>query len=277
MNREAMWAIANKDIRAIRTNIQLWLPMVIVPLVLGLILPTVGVLVVKNLDVSGMSDAEELVNMITSLPVGDLKSHVEGLPTLNHRLVYMLVNYMTAPFFMLIAVMASMIIATNSFVGEKERRTLESLLFAPIDTMSLFLGKVLAAFIPAMVLTLGTVSVYGVVVDALTYSWFGGLVFPTFNWLPLVLWVTPTISLCTILISVLISARVKGFQEAQQLAGVIVLPVVALVIGQATGLMLLQTSVMLIIGAVLLVISLGLLKPIAKLNDRNVLFERQVH
>lgn len=277
MNKTAMWAIAEKDIRAIRTNTQLWLPMVIVPAILAVILPIVLVLIAKNFDASRMNELDDLMKMVTNLPAGDLQNTVGSLPTINHQLVYVLVNYMFAPFFMLIAVMASMIIATNSFVGEKERRTLESLLFAPIDTLSLFLGKVLAAFIPAMVLTLGTVLVYGVLVDALTYSWYGGLIFPTANWIAMVFWVIPTLSLCTILFSVLISARVKGFQEAQQLAGIIVLPIVGLVIGQATGLMVLQTSVMLIIGAVLLAISLGLLKPIAKLNERDVLFERQVH
>ena len=253
MNKTAMWAIAQKDINAIRTNSQIWVPMIIVPLVLGVILPVVAVIVIKSLGTDSIGSLNKIVELIGKLPAGGLKDSLDSLPTVNHQLIYMLVNYYFVPFFLLIAVMASMMIAANSFVGEKERRTLESLLFAPIDVTALFVGKVLAAFLPVMALTLATFILYGGLINALTYSMF-------------------TILFCT-----LISARVKGFQEAQQLGGVIVLPVVGLVISQATGMMLLQTSVLLIIGAVLLVANLLLLRKIAKMNQRDVLFEKQVH
>ncbi|MGB8955892.1 MAG: ABC transporter permease subunit [Tumebacillaceae bacterium] len=277
MNKTAMWAIAQKDMNAIRTNSQIWVPMIIVPLVLGVILPVVAVIVIKSMGADSINSLNKIVELIGKLPAGDLKDSFDSLPTVNHQLIYMLVNYFFVPFFLLIAVMASMMIAANSFVGEKERRTLESLLFAPIDITALFVGKVLAAFLPAMVLTLTTFILYGGLVNALTYSMFDGLLVPTWNWLTLIVWVVPMISLCTILFCTLISARVKGFQEAQQLGGVIVLPVVGLVISQATGLMFLQTSVLLIIGAVLLAANLLLLRQIAKMNQRDVLFEKQVH
>ena len=45
--------------------------------------------------------------------------------------------------------MISSVVAASSFVGEKERKTLESLLYTPIDIASLFWGKLLSAFIPA--------------------------------------------------------------------------------------------------------------------------------
>ena len=277
MNKTAMWTIAQKDINAIRTNSQIWVPMIIVPLVLGVILPVVAVIVIKSLGTDSIGSLNKIVELIGKLPAGGLKDSLDSLPTVNHQLIYMLVNYYFVPFFLLIAVMASMMIAANSFVGEKERRTLESLLFAPIDVTALFVGKVLAAFLPVMALTLATFILYGGLINALTYSMFNGLLVPTWNWLTLIVWVVPMISLCTILFCTLISARVKGFQEAQQLGGVIVLPVVGLVISQATGMMLLQTSVLLIIGAVLLVANLLLLRKIAKMNQRDVLFEKQVH
>lgn len=277
MNKSAMWAIAQKDMNAIRTNSQIWIPMVIVPLLFGVVLPAVALILIRSIGLDSISTLDKLVEMIGKLPAGGLKDTLDSLPTVNHQLIYMLVNYFFAPFFLLIAVMASMMIAANSFVGEKERRTLESLLFAPIDITALFVGKVLSAFLPAMVLTLSTFVLYGVLVNALTYSMFDELLFPSWNWVTLIAWVVPMISLCTILVNTLISARVKGFQEAQQLGGVIVLPVVGLVISQATGMMFLQTSVLLIIGAVLLVANLLLLRQIAKMNQRDVLFEKQVH
>ncbi|MGZ4107766.1 MAG: ABC transporter permease subunit [Tumebacillaceae bacterium] len=276
MNKTAVWAIAQKDMGVIRSNKQILLPMIIVPLVIGVILPTVLLLVAKSVDVSA-KDLNSIMNMVQKLPAGELRDQLLSMPSVNHQVIYLAVNYFLAPLFLLIPVMSSTIIAANSFVGEKERRTLESLLFAPIDVKSLFIGKVLSALIPTLLLTLGSFVMFGLVADGVGYSMFGRLIFPNWNWVVLMLWVVPSISLCTILFNVLISARVKGFQEAQQIGGLIVLPVIAMVVAQVSGLMFVQPTLLLIIGAVLLVISLVLLQRIAKLNDRQVLFEKQVH
>jgi ABC-2 type transport system permease protein len=276
MNKTAVWAIAQKDMGVIRSNKQILLPMIIVPLVIGVILPTVLLLVAKSVDVSA-KDLNSIMNMVQKLPAGELRDQLLAMPSVNHQVIYLAVNYFLAPLFLLIPVLSSAIIAANSFVGEKERRTLESLLFAPIDVKSLFIGKVLSALIPTLLLTVGSFVLFGLVADGVGFSMFGRLIFPNWNWVVLMLWVVPSISLCTILFNVLISARVKGFQEAQQIGGLIVLPVIAMVVAQVSGLMFLQPTLLLIIGAVLLVISLVLLQRIAKLNDRQVLFEKQVH
>jgi len=277
MKRSVIWAIARKDMKMITSNLQIWLPMIILPLMLGVIMPGALLIALKSSDLSGVKGVETFLNVITKMPAGALQDQFAALPTINHQLIYLLTNYTFAPIFLLIPVMACSLIAANSFVGEKERRTLESLLFAPVTVKELFVAKVLAALIPALALTLVTILLYGVIVDGLTYGMFGGLIFPNWNWVLLILWVVPAISLCTILISVLISARVKGFQEAQQLAGVIVLPVVALVVGQGTGLLFVTPILMGVIGAVLYAVCALVLPRIAKLNDRELLFERQVH
>lgn len=277
MKRSVIWAIAQKDMKMITSNLQIWLPMIILPLMLGVILPTALLIALKSSDLNSVKGIETFLNVVNQLPSGALQDKFDTLPTTNHKLIYLLTNYTLAPIFLLIPVMACSLVAANSFVGEKERRTLESLLFAPVTVKELFVAKVLAALLPALALTLATFLIYGVIVDTMTYSLFGGLIFPNWNWVVLILWVVPAISLCTILISVLISARVKGFQEAQQLAGVIVLPVVAMVVGQGTGLLFLTPLLMGVIGAVLYAVCAVVLPRIAKLNDRELLFERQVH
>lgn len=277
MKRSVIWAIARKDMAMITSNLQIWLPMIILPLVLGVILPGALILGLTSSDLSGIKGIDTFVSLLNKMPSGDLADRFALMPTINHQLIYLLTNFTFAPIFLLIPVMACSLVAANSFVGEKERRTLESLLFAPVTVKELFVAKALAALIPALALTLATIFLYGVIVDGLTYGMFGGLIFPNWNWVILILWVVPAISLCTILVSVLISARVKGFQEAQQLSGVIVLPVVALVVGQATGLLFVTPLIMGIIGAVLYAVCGLVLPRIVKLNDRELLFERQVH
>jgi len=62
----------------------------------------------------------------------------------------------------------------------------------------------------------------------------------------------------------LISAKSKTFQEAQQLAGLIVLPIILLAVGQITGILLLTNMVLIIIGTIIFIIDYILLQKIAK-------------
>ncbi|WP_054950924.1 ABC transporter permease subunit [Numidum massiliense] len=276
MNRRALWAIAKKDIRSTTSNVQIWLPLLVVPLVIGVILPIAIIVVIRTIGLASMNGGEMLVGLIEQLPGGNLKETLQSFAGLEQQAIYMLVNYIFVPFFLLIPVMVASVIGANSFVGEKERKTLESLLLAPIDIKELFVGKLLSAFLPAMAITFATFVLYGIAVNALAYPLFQSLIFPTWNWLVLLLWVVPIISFSVILLTVVISAKVKGYQEAYQLSGLIVVPLVALFIMQFTGLLLLHVSVLFIIGGVLLLAIILILPRVAKWNNRNALFESQV-
>ncbi|MNR40441.1 hypothetical protein D3C85_1587270 [compost metagenome] len=80
-----------------------------------------------------------------------------------------------------------------------------------------------------------------------------------------------------ILMSIFISARSKGFQEAQQLGGLVVLPIVGAAISQVTGVLLLSPQILLGAGLIRLLINIFLLRRLTKMFQPHVLFERQVH
>lgn len=276
MNREAMWAVAVKDMRAIRDNVQVWLPMLIVPVILGVALPGGLVWALQAFGLSGTGDAQEIGRWLEKIPPSPLKHTLDALPSLEQRLVYVIANYLIAPLFLLIPLMVSSVVTADSFAGEKERGTLESLLFAPVDMLSLFVGKALAAFLPAMALSLGTFLLAGAAINLSGWPLFGRLFFPAPNWWPLILLVIPSLSLAAILMNVFISARVSSFQAAYQLGGVLVVPAIGLVIGQATGVLVLEARLVLWIGLVLTLLDLGLLRLVLRRLDRNRLFESQV-
>ncbi|MFV8827372.1 ABC transporter permease subunit [Alkalihalobacterium sp. APHAB7] len=276
MNKKAMWSIAVKDMRAITSNIQIWLPMLIVPLILGVVLPSALLITARFFDLSMVGNTDMIVNVIQDLPEGGLKESIEVLPTLNHQLIYFFMLYGFTPMFMLIPVMASSVISANSFVGEKERKTLESLLFAPISMKTIFVGKILSAFIPAVTITFFTSILYGIVTNIIAYPLFDQMIFPTWGWVILIIWITPLLSLLVILFNIIISAKVKGYQEAYQLGSIIVLPIVALVVSQLTGLLFLSNIMLIIIGFVLLFMNIVFLQFAAKWNDRFRLSEQQI-
>ncbi|WP_458125722.1 ABC transporter permease subunit [Paenibacillus sp. Z3-2] len=275
-NRQAIRALVRKDIRSVTASVQLWLPMLIVPLIIGIIMPSALLWAASRMELRSLGNISFLLESLDTLTHSGQIPQLASMPTDNHRIVYYLAMYMFAPLFLIIPVMASSILTANSFAGEKERKTLEGLLFAPISMDTLFKGKVLAALIPSILLSWVTFLIYGLIANILMYPMFGTLMFPNLNWMILVLWVVPACSLMVILLNVLISAKVRGFQEAYQLGGVIVLPLIALVAGQASGMLLIGPWVLFIIGAVLLLISLVLLRLVTLWNSRQQLAESQI-
>jgi ABC-2 type transport system permease protein len=275
MNKQAVWAIAKKDMVAIGANFQVWLPMVIVPVLLGVVLPTVLVLAV-GLAGGSPKGLDEVVQLLDKLPPSALKDTVDAMGTLSQKVSYLFANYMLSGLFLIIPLMSSSVIAADSFAGEKERGTLETLLFAPVDLASLFLGKMLAAFLPTVGASVVTFAIAAVTVNAAGWPQFHRVFFPTLNWLPLVLLVIPLLSVLTILLNIFISARVATFQAAYQMGGVMVLPAILLLAGQATGVLLLSPLVVLILAAVLAVIDALLLRFLLSRLDRSRLFESQV-
>lgn len=277
MNRRAVVAIARKDVQAITANLQVWLPMLLLPLILGIAVPLGLVLVFRfGADSMSPSDAQAVLGWAEKLPSGAVAAALAELPELSQRLIYVGVNYMLAPFFLLIPLMAASVISADSFAGEKERGTLETLLFAPVDMLSLFIGKVLAAFVPAMALSLATLLLCAAAVNAAAWPLFGRIIFPQVNWIPLVLLVIPAIALLAVLLNVFISARVATFQAAYQLGGMVVLPMLLLVVGQVTGVLVFSVPVVLGVGAVLLLLNGLLLWQLLRRLDRQQLFASQV-
>lgn len=277
MNRRAIWAIARKDMRAIFANIQIWLPMMILPLILGFAMPIGLMWGLLRFGVEGGSDSvQSLLALLEKLPPSPLTDTLAAMSSVDQQVAYLLANFFMAPFFLLIGLMASSVVSADSFAGEKERGTLESLLFSPTDLVSLFLGKVLAAFLPAICLSIGTFLLYGVTVNALGWQLFGGLFFPRLNWLPLMLLVIPMISLLAVLVNVFISAKVSTFQAAYQMGGLLALPVIGLLLGQVSGLLLLDTAVLILVGCGLLLLNAVLLWQVVRGLNRTRLFESQI-
>lgn len=160
------------------------------------------------------------------------------------------VDTMFPTLFLLIPVMAASVLAGSTFVGERERHTLESILYAPITARELFVAKVVGAVVPGCAVTLASVLAFGVVVDAGSWALAGVLLFPTVKWALVVLWLAPAVALLALTLMVLVSARAQTFQEAQQFSVLVVLPIILLVIGQATGVMILGTTTLAVAGAV---------------------------
>lgn len=258
MNTQRILAIAQKDLLEVRQNRYAWLPMIIVPILFVLILPLAMILIPPRLQLSPqeLASQSDLEFFLQNMPPS-MAQALAGLDEFQSMVLLML-GYLFAPFFLIFPLMFSTVIAAESFAGERERKTMEALLYTPASDSELFLGKVLAALAPAIGISWGSFILYALVLNTAGYPLFGYIWFPLPSWWPLILWITPALALLGTAATVLISARVHTFMGAYQTSASLVVLVVALLIGQFSGVVYLSVGIGLLIGLVLWLVAAGL-------------------
>jgi len=222
--------VARKDWLEIRRNWQVIMPVIILPVVLSVLMP----IALANGFSTAANDSKQ-INITNSLPI-DARADAAGLDQ-GQAAAYIMLLYLFAPFFLIIPLMASSVIASDSFAGEKERKTTEALLATPITDSELLLGKIIVSFVPAMLITIFSFIVYSAIADSMFVPIIHHIVLPNASWLLLVFALAPALTITGIGATVLISSKVKGFREAQQISGLLLLPILALVIAQLSGML----------------------------------------
>jgi ABC-type Na+ efflux pump permease subunit len=256
MNTRAIKAIVRKDLKVALQNKGVLLPIIILPLVLFIVFPLIMVFASTMADPMGTS-VSNLDELLKRMPAG-LLNELSGYNQEQQLIVFSLV-YMLAPMFLILPLMVSSVIAADSFAGEKERKTLESLLYTPTSDRELFTAKLLGAWTAAVAVALLSFVVYAIMVNAAAWPSIGQIFFPNWMWIALVFWVTPAVAGLGLVVMVFVSARAQGFQDAYQTGGLVVLPVVALMIGQISGVMYFSFGVVLFVGLVIWILDLILL------------------
>jgi ABC-2 type transport system permease protein len=224
--------VFQKDWLEIRRNWQVLVPLLFVPIVFAVVLPAVAV--VPTLSIPSQSSSEGLLAIMKTLPVY-LRHEIVGMSG-QQAIAYMMLLYLFAPVFLIIPIMVSSIIASDSFAGEKERKTIEALLATSLSDGEMLLGKILVSFAPAVLVTTVAFIIYSAIVDCMTIGLFDGrLLLPNTIWLSLIFGLAPAVAFADIGLTVVISARVKGVREAQQISALLLVPLFAAVLGQASG------------------------------------------
>ena len=163
-------------------------------------------------------DDPDLQGLLSQLP----RELAGGNPSL--ALGKMMFNTILPAFFLMIPIMTASIMAGSSFVGEKERHTLETLLYCPITLRQIFRAKVLAAFFLSMAVSLGSFLVMCLVLETEAVLLLGSLLPPGANWLVTLFLLAPAVSLVAVTLIVRVSAKAKSVEESQQRAMFLVIP-----------------------------------------------------
>ena len=195
-----------------------------------------------------------------------------GLPSL--ELAQALVGRQFSVLFLLLPIFIPSVLASDAIVGEKRERTLEPVLATPIRTWELLLGKILAALIPALAITLAAAGLFviGVLTFAVTDRVRELVVTP--GWVLAVIVDTPLLALIGVALIVVLSSRVNDPRTAQQFSAVLVVPVLALLFGQLAGVIVLGPALALGIGVILAIVAAGALWTATRLFQREVILTK---
>ena len=247
INWRAVSGIIRKDLRMVTQSKSVMLPMIIIPLIFVVLIP-VGMIIGFNYFSAVLEKSSDFQDILRMLPAS-LRARYADLNVVQVVALYAF-RYMFAPMHLILPIMTSSVIAADSFAGERERKTLEALLYTPTSDFELLLAKMLGALVPGVLVAWMSAVLYWIIVDIGAWPLFGWPILPDATWLLLALWVAPAAAAMALGATVIVSSRAKSFQDANQISGLVVLPVVVLMVAQASGVTFLGVWLTFLVGLV---------------------------
>jgi uncharacterized membrane protein SpoIIM required for sporulation len=159
----------------------------------------------------------------------------------------------------------SLVLALESFSGERERNTLETLFATPLRESEIYLGKCLAVIIPSLSLSYAAVTTYSLAVLVLIH-------YVAAQELGPLLVVTLTQALVMVAGATIVSSQTKTLRSANVMASFIIIPMSGVIQGESVLLISRLEWVLWGVAAMLAVVALLLLRlGIIGFNRENIL------
>ncbi len=258
-----VWIIVRKEWEEVLRSAIVLFTMLFTPLIF--VVTGVGSVVATQAagaEVGNSKDADEILKLTGDLCTGLAPSDCIGA----YMATLMLLLFMMLP------VLLPTVFASYSVVGEKTSRTLEPLLATPITTAELLVGKIVAAVVPAVGATWLGVGVYYAAIAIFAPTLLGAILAPA--WLAAVFVLGPLLAVASVDFAVVISSKVTDPRTAQQLSGVVVLPLVLALVGQSLGLFLVNGTLVGIACLACLLLDVALTWMAVELFDREQILTR---
>jgi ABC-2 type transport system permease protein len=249
MNYKRIFTIIDKEWAEVFRNRMVIFTVSLMPLIFT-ILPLVMVHLITTSVLSGQP------GMNTEVPPSFSSNTCKDLAGLDCMQIFLMNQFMLM--FMMMPLIIPVAIAAYSIVGEKTTRSLEPLLATPITTAELLVGKALASALPAIVITWLCFGIFILVLPLVgaTAGLMKYILGPV--WVVAILIIGPLMAIASVNLAVIVSSRVNDHRVAEQMTGVLIVPILAALFGQLAGVVILNINLMLmtIIGMVILDIAL---------------------
>jgi len=230
MNASRVRIIIDKEWAEVFKNRSVAYTMIFVPLIMTL-LPLGVLFMLRSLGGTGGDTTDVPANFAAIC---------QDLPGLDCLQIYITNQFLLL--FLLMPTSIPVAIAAYSIVGEKTTRSLEPLLATPVTTAELLLGKSLAAVLPAILATWVCFAIFclALLPIGVSQAVVAHIVSPL--WLTAILLVGPLMAVMAVVTAIIISSRVSDPRAAEQLAMVVIVPVLGVMFAQIGGLFVLNAQ-----------------------------------
>jgi ABC-2 type transport system permease protein len=268
MNASRVATLIGKELREFRSNPAAILPMVIL-VVVCVALPFFVLVIVPRITGGSLAADPGLRQIVSfaTLTVPSLASLPPDAAVQAFLFQQFLFLFLVAP------IVGAVSLAAYSVVGEKQGRTLEPLLTTPITTAELLMAKVLASFLPSIAIEAAGVAGYIALIGMFGLPGVAGALMNGRSAV-LVGLLGPLAALAALQMTIAVSSRANDPRSAQQIAVLLVLPLVMMLVGQIAGAFIITTPMLLLLVLGLAALWMGLILFSIALFQRETILTR---
>ncbi|HEY7067698.1 MAG TPA: ABC transporter permease subunit [Chloroflexota bacterium] len=259
-------AVTRREIREVLRDFNLLMPMIALPALIALI-AAMAILGSSRGPANFLGQAVGGA-LLDQVPESQLRVLVYLDIRDQDTLIKVILKALMIPLFWVTPVALTSTIAADSFVGEKERNTLEPLLATPISDAQLFAAKLGTAVVPAIFGTWVGMALFAALATLGPGYYFPKYVLADPDWLFSALVIVPLMALLAAAIAALISTRVATYRSAYQLNGLVALPIILMLVPQTVVLFLFTPRALQYIALVFLLIDMVLVWLGLRIFDR---------
>lgn len=235
MSLRRIGIVVRKELSEFRANPSAILPVAILVFA-SVAIPVFVIVVIPTVTGRSISEDREIARIVAL--ARERQPELQGLPDTVAVEAFMLQQFLLL--FVLTPIVGAVSLAAYSVVGEKQGKSLEPLLTTPLTAAELLLGKVFASLLPALVMEAIGILIHLALMSVVTQPG----VLPallTFRSAVMLGLIGPLSALVALQLTIAVSSRVRDPRSAQQVAVLLVLPLVGMLIGQVIGAFMIPT------------------------------------
>jgi len=222
-----IWSLVIKDFKDYTKSKYVLISIIVLPIILGILVPFEVLLYSGSFRTGATfgSGFGQFMDKVLSRVVSDWAMFTDQAKAL------ISLSYIMLLVVSMIPIIITSVIASETIAGEKERKTIESLLASPLRESEIVTGKIISSFIPSMVATFISVVSFSIVMDILLYPHIGRIFFPEVFTVIILFVISPLITILAVELLIMISTRVSTVRDANQLGGILLIPLIMVVLG----------------------------------------------
>ena len=244
-----IWPLVIKDFKEFTKSKYVLTSIILLPIVLGVLVPFQVLLYAGSFRTGEnfSSNFGQFMDRIFSNVIKDWAIFSDQAKALISLSYIMLIIVSMMP------IIITSVISAETIAGEKERKTIEALLASPLRESEIVSAKIISSFIPSMAATFLSIVSFTIVMDIFLYPHVGRIFFPEIFSLIVLLVISPLMTILAVELLIMISTRVTTVRDANQLGGLLLIPLIFVIFG-ALSLYLFNSTLSIVITLVILII-----------------------